>query len=115
MQCLPYEPIKETLVYQPHLLCLKHETKNNKVRRRDISGSPITAIIGDEGLEMRLHYELLEAMRVVVPRLWHYSVEMLYKQYRRCVSNILYERHLLTHCGDAFHQHLISGHYKRRG
>ena len=60
---------KGDTAYKPRLLYLKHETGNDKVRRRDISGSPMSSILGDADSNTRLQYELLVATRVVVPRL----------------------------------------------
>ena len=56
---LPLEPIKETLAYKSRLLYLKHDTGNDKVRRRDIIGSPISSHLGDADLDTRPLHKLL--------------------------------------------------------
>ena len=56
---LPLEPIKETLAYKPRLLYLKHDTGNDKVRRRDMTWSPISTHLEDATSDTRLLLKLL--------------------------------------------------------
>ena len=61
--CQQNEPAIRTYkgdtAYKPRLLYLKHETGNHKVRRHDITWSPISTHLGDEAFDMRLLLKLL--------------------------------------------------------
>ena len=50
---------KGDTTYKSRLLYLKHETGNDKVRRRDITGSPISTHLGDADSDTRLLLKVL--------------------------------------------------------
>jgi len=50
---------KGDTAYEPCFLSLKHETGIEKVRRRDITGSPISTHLGDADSKTRLLLKLL--------------------------------------------------------
>ena len=50
---------KGDTAYKPRLLYLKHETGIDKVRRCDITGSPISTHLGDAASDTRLLHKLL--------------------------------------------------------